>query len=81
MVGKFSPNSSSEDLLGFFVTKFELIVFKDKLNNSSLGMVLSYLLPKTSLSALKPTLCDILGYEPTTSAVTKMHSRVLNPDY
>ena len=35
-------------------------------------MVFSSLLSKASLSAIKPTSHGILGYKPTTSAVTRM---------
>ena len=41
------------------------------LNISSVGIDFLSLLPSVSLIAIKPDLCGILGYKPTTSAVTR----------
>ena len=52
----------------------ELLLSTDSaiFNNSSARTILLSRLFKASLSALKPTSCAILGFKPTTTAVTKV---------
>ena len=72
---KFSPNTSTRDLLLNFVVKFKKKLFLRKnssnLTRSLVGMFEEVRSSNLLFDARIPSLCGILGYRPTTSAVTR----------
>ena len=72
--GKFRANSTSRNLIEYFLPKLKVVMSENIFMSMSVGTFLFCLQSSASLRPLRPALCGMLGYKPTTSAVTKIES-------